>query len=67
MPYKGHVENGIIVLDEPADLKDGDKVQVERVETGEPLSGCTPLRGTKYEFDDPFAPAIAGDDWDAMR
>jgi hypothetical protein len=29
MPYKGHVENGIVVLDEPTSLKDGQKVRVE--------------------------------------
>ncbi len=29
MPYKGHVENGVIVLDEPVSLEDGTEVQVE--------------------------------------
>ncbi|HUT33269.1 MAG TPA: hypothetical protein VNE39_07310 [Planctomycetota bacterium] len=28
MAYKGHVENGVVVLDEPADLSDGDEVSV---------------------------------------
>ncbi len=29
MTYKGHVENGTIVLDEPADLRDGAVVRIE--------------------------------------
>ena len=29
MVYKGHVENGRIILDEPADLPDGVTVRVE--------------------------------------
>ncbi len=29
MTYKGHVENGVIVLDEPADLPDGAQVSID--------------------------------------
>ncbi|NUM52672.1 MAG: hypothetical protein HUU46_03420 [Candidatus Hydrogenedentes bacterium] len=29
MPYKGHVENGVIVLDEPTPLKEGERVRVD--------------------------------------
>ena len=29
MPYKGHVENGVVILDEPVSLDDGTEVQVE--------------------------------------
>lgn len=29
MTYKGHVENGVIVLDEPAELPDGASVRIE--------------------------------------
>ncbi len=29
MTYRGHVENGVIVLDEPADLPEGASVRVE--------------------------------------
>ena len=67
MPYKGHVENGSVVLDEPADLKDGDKVQIERVESGEPVSAWTPLRGTNHDFKNPFTPVVAEDDWSAFK
>lgn len=31
MPYKGHVENGVVVLDEPAELTEGAKVIVDYV------------------------------------
>ena len=29
MTYRGHVENGVVVLDEPASLPEGAKVRVE--------------------------------------
>jgi hypothetical protein len=32
MTYKGHVQNGVIVLDEPTDLPDGAEVRVELAE-----------------------------------
>lgn len=31
MTYKGHVENGLVVLDEPAAMPDGTQVHVEPV------------------------------------
>ena len=33
MTYKGYVKNGVIVLDEPAGLKDGDRVSVRPLRT----------------------------------
>ena len=67
MPYKGHVENGSIVLDEPAILKEGSVVQVEVLESVVTGSEQVPLRGTKYQFDDPFSPVVAEEDWDAAQ
>ena len=29
MPYTGHVENGVVVLDEPAGLPEGVRVQID--------------------------------------
>ena len=29
MSYRGHVENGIVVLDEPANLSEGDSVKID--------------------------------------
>ena len=31
MVYQGHVENGVVVFDEPADLPDGTRVRIEPV------------------------------------
>jgi len=36
MVYRGHVENGVVVLDEPASLPEGAKVRVEPEEPEEP-------------------------------
>ena len=38
MPYEGHVENGVVVLDEPIDLPDGATVKIELVT--EPAEAC---------------------------
>jgi len=35
MTYRGHVENGVIVLDEPAELPEGASVRVEIAEEQE--------------------------------
>ena len=46
MTYKGHVEQGVIVLDEPAYLMDGAQVEVsvcDRVDPAEASSGGASL------------------------
>ena len=46
MTYRGHVENGRILLDEPAPLPEGAEVKVEVVETsGAPPTIWDKLRG----------------------
>ncbi len=67
MPYQGHVENGAIVLDEPAHLEEGARVLVELVEAIALGPAQTPLRGTTYAYDDPFSPAVDEEDWDAAQ
>ncbi len=67
MPYRGHVENGVVVLDDPVELREGAKVQVELLDTQGGAVNPTPLRGTAYRFDDPFSPAVAETDWDACQ
>lgn len=62
MPYKGHIEKGVVVLDESVHLKDGTEVRVEVVQPDALARGGTPLRGKPYRYDDPFAPAISDDD-----
>ena len=36
MPFKGHVKNGVIVLDEPIDLPEGAPVQVDLIKRESP-------------------------------
>ena len=47
--YKGYVKNGVIVLDEPADLKDEDRVSVRPLRTGRKSSGKAARPLTLYE------------------
>lgn len=67
MHYSGHVENGAIVLDEPVVLREGVKVRIALIESAQDGLPGTPLRGTRYSFDEPFLPAVEPDDWDAQR
>ena len=67
MKHMGHVENGMIVLDEPTVLKEGMRVQVEFVELPRDAGAERTLRGTAYSLDDPFAPAAEPDEWDCIR
>ncbi|MCG3199024.1 MAG: hypothetical protein GHCLOJNM_03532 [bacterium] len=32
MTYRGHVENGVVILDEPAELPEGTEVEIAAVE-----------------------------------
>lgn len=45
MVYHGSVQNGVVVLDEPADLVDGTQVKVEVVAMPEPQ----PRRGGQWK------------------
>jgi predicted DNA-binding antitoxin AbrB/MazE fold protein len=44
MTYKGHVKNGVIVLEQPVQLPEGAVVHVEVVETGEQRTLAERLR-----------------------
>lgn len=59
MTYKGHTENGVIVLDDPVSLKNGLKVAVEVLEDSKAANPSMPLRGTEYHFEEPFKPIQA--------
>ena len=67
MPYKGHVDNGVVILDDPANLENGTRVMVVPVENSAGEAIRTPLRGTPYRFDDPFKPVVDESDWEAAR
>ena len=64
MVYMGHVINGQVVLDVPAALPEGTAVCV-LLQTKQGAASEFSLRGTPYEYDDPFAPAINPEEWEA--
>ena len=37
MTYKGHIKNGVVVLDEPVQLAEGSQVLIQPVQTPAPL------------------------------
>ena len=49
MVYKGHVKNGVIMLDEPGDLKDGQRVSVRPLRAPRRSSKKAARRLTLYE------------------
>jgi hypothetical protein len=49
MTYQGHIENGVIVLDEPANLQDGAKVRVELLSDSETAQEAVVPPGTQFE------------------
>lgn len=67
MAYRGHVKNGTVVFDEPVSLPEGTEVRVEPVNDWQKPEKRMPLRGTRYRFDEPFAPALDPDEWNASR
>ena len=67
MLCRGHIEKGVVVLDEPVTLTEGTRVIIEAVQTERHAENRTPLRGTPYRFDDPLAPAAPIEDWNAWQ
>lgn len=76
MTFKGHVENGTIVLDGPVSLPDGTTVMVELAAelssaskeasgSDDPTSVRFPLRGLSYYYKAPFEPAVVEGEWTA--
>ncbi len=49
MTYQGHIENGLIILDEPANLPDGVKVRVELITDGDASRKPKVGPGTHFE------------------
>jgi hypothetical protein len=67
MQYSGHIENGANTLDGAPLLQDGVRVRVDLTIVDTPDTVGMPLRGTAYRYDEPFAPALAPQDWDAIQ
>lgn len=59
----------IFLEDLPFD--EGKKVEVIVLESDdineEQIANPYPLRGTKYEFDNPFGPVVPLEDWEALK
>jgi len=63
MTYRGHVEKGAIVLDDPVTLPDGAAVRIELAEDISPVQeGAARERAERYK---PFVGALDGlpEDW----
>jgi hypothetical protein len=67
MQYAGHIENGKVILDDEVTLPDGLQVVVVPQPIEQRAPGGMSLRGTPCQFDDPFAPAVPEEDWEALR
>jgi hypothetical protein len=59
MKYKGHVKNGVVLLDDPLDLPDGSPVLVLRLST-EGLGDTDSGTKTLFEAMEPFMGVAEG-------
>ena len=48
-------------------LADGSEVEIIVLVKDEPRTKAYPLRGTPYRFDEPTEPAVAPEQWEAVR
>jgi len=62
MTYPGHIENGTVVLDTPAALPEGTKVEVAVVKDGEPPRDAKPLWMRIVEI----GASVPREDWKEM-
>ena len=67
MVLKGHVQQGVIVLDEGETLPEGSEVCIVSVLGKNDDSDFLALRGSVVHFPNPFEPALPADDWGALR
>lgn len=59
MKYKGHVKNGVVLLDDPLDIPDGSPVLVLRVDT-DGVGDTATAEKTLYDALEPFIVAAEG-------
>ena len=64
---KGHVKNGVVVIDDGTRLPEGTHVSIVPEEVKVDRDAFLSLRGTVLRYDDPFGPAVPIDDWNALR
>jgi hypothetical protein len=60
MTYKGHVQNGVVVLDDPSDLPNGTQVEVLPVKAAAPAPDSQGTEGTWAERLAPFIGCLDG-------
>lgn len=67
MTLRGHVCDGVIVLDDPVQLPEGATVVINlSIPTGDDAP-YRRYRGLPYRYDAPFEPAMPVADWEAER
>lgn len=67
MVLKGHVNNGVIILDDEANLPDGTVVFISLEPVNEEALPYRRYRGSPYTYTNPTDPAAPDSDWDAAR
>jgi len=67
MVLKGHVSDGVVILDGNTPLPDGITVFVSVDPIDEDKLPYRRYRGTPYTYIDPLEPAAPESDWDAAR
>jgi hypothetical protein len=66
MVLKGHVSDGVIVLDDPAQLPEGTQVFISlKPLESEDTPSYLKYRGKPYSYKDPFESAAPEEDWAA--
>jgi hypothetical protein len=67
MTYRGHIESGVVVLDDPIDLPDGSRVQCELTALDALLSPTPNSNGGMYSDPMEFAGSVKGTPSDCSR
>ena len=67
MVLRGHVSDGVIVLDEKTTLPEGLQVSISIEPEDENKMPYRRFRGSPYTYERPFEPALPDTDWEAAR
>lgn len=67
MTYRGHIENGIVVIDDKVLLQDGLQVVIEVISDFPASPDYEMLRSMPICYLDPFSPAVPDSEWNAIR
>ncbi len=67
MLLKGHVHQGVILIDDDGVLPEGCRVSILTETQQQDDVSFMALRGSVIAFPDPFASGLPEGDWDALR